>query len=84
MSFINNIVLQRYQEALRNSKQNTIHKIRVPITIKITTTLERIQKLSEAYYKSLNSEPDEADRLTTEKFLALLDLPSIRIKMRNF
>lgn len=80
---------QRYYEAgpkaskllawrLRKEQaENTIHKIRDPLTNKIIARLEGIQEAFVSYYKSLYTQPDKADALITQNFLDSLDLPSI-------
>lgn len=61
----------------KQQAENTIHKIRDPITNKITNKLEEIQNAFEKYYELLCTWTEKAERLTIQKFLASLDLPSI-------
>ena len=61
----------------KQQAENSIHKIRDPITNKVTTKLEEIQSAFEKYYRLLYTQPDKSDRLTIQTFLSSLDLPSI-------
>ena len=61
----------------KQQAENSIHKMRDPITNKVTTKLEEIQNAFEKYYRLLYTQPDKSDRLTIQTFLSSLDLPSI-------
>lgn len=61
----------------KQQAENTIHKIRDPVTNKITNSLDGIQKAFEKYYKSLYSQSDQVNRHTIAEFLNSLDLPTL-------
>ena len=61
----------------KQQAENSIHKMRDPITNKVTTKLEEIQNAFEKYYRLLCTQPAKSDRLTIQTFLSSLDLPSI-------
>lgn len=62
---------------MKKQAESTIHRIRDPLTNKVITKLEGIQKAFETYYKSLYTQSDKADESTIQTFLTSLDLPSI-------
>lgn len=86
---------QRYYEAgpkatrllawrLRKQQaEQTIHKIRDPITNKITSHPDGIQKAFEKYYKALYTRREQAEKHTIIEFLNSLDLPSIGKEVNN-
>lgn len=61
----------------KEQAESSIHKIRDPLTNKITARVEGIQEAFVSYYKSLYTQPDKADELTIQDFLDSLDLPCI-------
>lgn len=61
----------------KKQAESTVNRIRDPLTNRVSTKLEGIQKAFETYYKSLYTQSDKADELTIQTFLASLDLPSI-------
>lgn len=56
---------------------NSVHKIRDPLTNKITHEPEEIHKIFKEYYNTLYSQPEGKDDDYIEQYLKTLDLPSI-------
>ena len=67
----------------KQQAENTIYKIRDPVTNKITSNMDNIQKVFETHFKSLYSQPDRVDKQTIVDFLESLDLPSIGTTMNK-
>lgn len=61
----------------KQQAEKSIYKLRDPITNKLSTKLEEIQKLFETYYKLLYTQPEKASEQKTDQFLNSLDLPSL-------
>lgn len=56
----------------RQQAENTIHRIRDQNTNKIISNLDGIQKVFETYYRTLYSQPDQADRHTIVDFFSFI------------
>ena len=56
---------------------NTIVKIKDPITGKVSSDLEEIERSFESYYKTLYTQPPQENIQDMQTFLNALDLPSI-------
>ena len=61
----------------KQQAENTVHKIKDPVTNSIVKNLDDIQKAFEKYYTLLYSNKDQTDTQTITTFLNSLDLPNI-------
>lgn len=61
----------------KQQAENTIHKIKDPVTNKTISNPDGIQKAFEKYYKALYTTREQAEKHTIMEFLNSLDLPSI-------
>ena len=67
----------------KQQAENTIHKIRDPVTKKITTSIDGIQTAFENYYTSLYSQKEHSNETTILEFLNSLDLPVLGKEMND-
>lgn len=61
----------------KQQTENTIHRIRDPLTNKTTAKLKETEKVFETYYISLYTQTEVYDRQIIQKFLESLDISSI-------
>lgn len=61
----------------KQQPDNTIYKIKNPVTKKLEFDLEGIQKAFEKYYQNLYDQPRIFDSSAVDSFLTQLDLPSL-------